>query len=79
MLDMRVGFMEQTSEKGCSIIARMQGHFERYPAIGESMWLKGRIYIVKEVIWQSMPHIDYILVPKEPERREVDSKLQEGE
>ena len=71
---MKVEFMRRESEVSASPIARMEGHFEKYPAIGESMWFNGRIYIVKDVIWRSLNSIVYILVPKEPERREVERK-----
>ena len=70
---MKVEFMRRESEVSASPIARMEGHFEKYPAIGETIWFD-RPYIVKDVIWRSLNSVVYILVPKEPERREVERK-----
>jgi len=65
---MKVDFKRWESEGSASTIARMEGHFEKYPAIGETIWFD-RLYIVKDVIWRSLNSIVYILELKKSERK----------
>ena len=71
---MKVEFVVKSSDIGVTTLAVVNIQAERYPAIGESIWLNDKIYVVKDVIWRRWESILYIIAPRESERREVERK-----